>query len=677
MDVNHLGSEELRYELYIRGLPLSGTFAQKRTELRNALRLEKEDQTMPPSSSTYDVDSELCLCRSKLITIERDINTQNLNTEFRKLNTLLMHVSLRVNRIHVAAEIDQILKDTLLSQCAKLIGQLNLESQGIITPKHGTALSSYPFQNQASVVSGKAFRPNEAAVSNDLITLDDEPPNESTQEDGNDEEQEAAETNSQASEHNVPVEDHRSFNLRHPSAMPNFFAVPQELSHIYNPLNPPQLFNRWNPLGEGAIPTRISHSGLLPQPIDQFPEHRYIVTSSCTNPQISTRTSTSAQESRAASIEYLKSNNSNNRPSQETFVFPSGQSTANNSLRRDAGRTNQHFSSDGNLRSLNPELEQLSGRVRFDPKISCQPERRTNDNDHSKSIPLADLINDLEFSPLRQSYRQPPYADVSRWNLKYNGQSSVNDFLERVEELRRSRGISKEQLLRSCPELFAGDALLWYRTCNFSDWDDLVRQLRESFQPYDYEFALWDEIRRRTQGAQERVLNYVVAMENLFRKLSEVPPELTKLNIIRRNLLPFIQSRLATYEVSNIQHLIRLCRAVEETESRVQRFVPPPTNVRQLLEPELAYKKPSYHAAVLDVNSERMSSGFSDDPRADLLIDAINSNRTLTCWNCEGSGHGFRQCQHSKTVFCYKCGKKEVTTKTCPRCSKNLSLARN
>jgi len=160
--------------------------------------------------------------------------------------------------------------------------------------------------------------------------------------------------------------------------------------------------------------------------------------------------------------------------------------------------------------------------------------------------------------------------------VKYNGQSSVGDFLERVEELRISRGLSKASLLRAAPELFSGDALLWYRTQRFVSWDDLTYQLREAFQPYDYVDSLWDEIRRRTQGSQEKVFSYIVAMENLFRKLPESPSAETKLHIVRRNLLPYLQSRLAVHNISSLAELLRLGRAIEETEVRIQRFAPPP-----------------------------------------------------------------------------------------------------
>ncbi|CAG9768018.1 unnamed protein product [Ceutorhynchus assimilis] len=86
------------------------------------------------------------------------------------------------------------------------------------------AQSSYLFQKQASVVSSKASKPNEAAVSNDLIVLDDEPPNESIHDDEI-EEQEYTEINSQSQNMMSLLKTigHRSFNLRRPRALPIFF----------------------------------------------------------------------------------------------------------------------------------------------------------------------------------------------------------------------------------------------------------------------------------------------------------------------------------------------------------------------------------------------------------------------------------------------------------------------
>lgn len=302
-------------------------------------------------------------------------------------------------------------------------------------------------------------------------------------------------------------------------------------------------------------------------------------------------------------------------------------------------------------------------------------------------VPLDDLIARLEqlhSSPIQSRLPdtefRPRLPEIGRWNLRYNGRSSVNDFLERVEELRTSRGVTKEQLLRSAPELFTQDALIWYRTGSFESWDVLTSQLKEAFQPHDYEYMLWDEIRRRTQGAQEKVVNFVSVMENLFRKLSQLPSEETRLNLIKRNLLPYIQMQLATHSIDSISELLRLSRIVEETDVRIQRFVPPPSNHRSLLEPELAYRRPSNQPVASVSAIQKIREPFPSTSQTSAAIPITSSIPTVgysattphsLCWNCGASNHRFRACDKPRRKFCFRCGLANVTVASCPHCQKN------
>lgn len=256
----------------------------------------------------------------------------------------------------------------------------------------------------------------------------------------------------------------------------------------------------------------------------------------------------------------------------------------------------------------------------------------------------------------------PRYVDVSKWNVRFDGQGSVTNFIERIEEIRISRGITKEQTLRAAPELLSHNALMWYRTNTFASWDDLLRQLKDAFQPYDYDNSLWDELRRRTQGAQEKVVVYVAAMECLFRKLSTPAEEHVRLSLISRNLLPAIQIQLSLLQVKSVRELTAAARAIEETAARADRFCPPPTNYRQLLEPELAYHKPSQSSALMSIDSDLSTH-----------CQAVQDNRTsrVVCWNCDQAGHTFRACSRPRRKFCFRCGRQNETTQSCPTCSGN------
>ncbi|KAG5879134.1 hypothetical protein JTB14_004110 [Gonioctena quinquepunctata] len=282
-------------------------------------------------------------------------------------------------------------------------------------------------------------------------------------------------------------------------------------------------------------------------------------------------------------------------------------------------------------------------------------------HDTERSCPEGTLI-DMNSSRWGRSF-----LEVSGWNLQYDDVSSVTGFLERVKELRVSRGCSKARLLQSAAELFKNDALLWYRMNHFISWDDLVEELRDAFQPHDYEQSLWDEIRRRTQGSQEQVINHVSVLENLFKRLSVVPREETRVQIIRRDFSPHLQAQLSIHDINSLSTLINLARSVEETEWRIQKFCPPPSNLRGLLEPDLAYRRPS-NVSVISKNNSMNFMGI-DQP--------YFSDRPVTlCWNCRKSGHRFRQCDQPNKLFCFRCGQENVTKKTCPQCQKNLTATR-
>lgn len=77
---------------------------------------------------------------------------------------------------------------------------------------------------------------------------------------------------------------------------------------------------------------------------------------------------------------------------------------------------------------------------------------------------------------------------VYKWGIKFNGITSVNAFLERVDELTIARNVDESQIFMSALDLFEGNALKWFRNNrkNLLNWNHLRQELKAEFQPLNY-----------------------------------------------------------------------------------------------------------------------------------------------------------------------------------------------
>lgn len=256
---------------------------------------------------------------------------------------------------------------------------------------------------------------------------------------------------------------------------------------------------------------------------------------------------------------------------------------------------------------------------------------------------------------------------VWKWDVKFSGHAyglSFNAFLERVNELCRSRGVSKADLFRCAADLFEGDALNYYhlvvRYC--SDWDGLVKLLKDEFLPSYLGDKLWRQILERTQGNNEPIGIYVAAMTKLFDRMPLPVSDELRLKVLRANILPFYQERLALHDIHTPFEVIELCRKLEETRLRVEELRPPRRG-NLSLEPDLDYNPP-----------RREVSKHQDKPivrEVEGNQGSSNSN-SFVCFKCNQPNHMAKNCT-SKILKCFKCGKKDFTKKNCPDCNKKQS----
>ncbi|KAG5866196.1 hypothetical protein JTB14_031866 [Gonioctena quinquepunctata] len=165
----------------------------------------------------------------------------------------------------------------------------------------------------------------------------------------------------------------------------------------------------------------------------------------------------------------------------------------------------------------------------------------------------------------------------SKWDLKFSGERkgiSLSAFLERVEELRVARNVSKGILLESGIDLFTGRAYQFYLAYRHEvdTWDDFVLLLREEFLSADYNEKLFEEIRRRTQGPDESIGIYLAVMSGYFKRLTCPMSEDAKLKILLRNIAPCDQSQLRSANITSISELLALGRRLEIRKVSIENF---------------------------------------------------------------------------------------------------------
>lgn len=242
---------------------------------------------------------------------------------------------------------------------------------------------------------------------------------------------------------------------------------------------------------------------------------------------------------------------------------------------------------------------------------------------------------------------------VKDWGVKYSGKgdTSINSFLERVDELKEARNANDDDLFRYAIDLFDGDALIWFRANrhNVSNWKGLVSLLLDTFQSPYYQEDLLEEIKNRTQSKFESVNIYLAIMQNMFNRLPIKLDDEQKVTIILRNLQPHFQKALCRETFNSVAELGVVLRIVERTKINCDRFKEP-TNSSYSLEPDLAFQGSSHvHAVNYTVRNSN------------------NERNEMKCWNCRNTGHSFRNCNLPRQrMFCYKCGKFGQTIDKCP-----------
>lgn len=277
-------------------------------------------------------------------------------------------------------------------------------------------------------------------------------------------------------------------------------------------------------------------------------------------------------------------------------------------------------------------------------------------------------VNASESSKTLTSCDHNVLSDISK--IKFSGKTCVRSFIEKIEEFCISRGINYDKILFFAFEIFADDALHWYRCIkdNVKSWDDLSKLLKDDFSTQDYDYRLLEEIRSRTQGANENITIYLSIMHGMFSRLQKSISKEDKLEILLHNIRPCYASTLASSNITSIDDLKRICRKYEIIQSRLVQFREPPGITANTIAPEFAY---NYNSQ----SENSPSAKLTYNNNSLKLPNTISTNKY--CPRCRCNSHSLKECSKARFIICFKCGKNGVRFPDCPICNPKPSSSKN
>lgn len=170
-------------------------------------------------------------------------------------------------------------------------------------------------------------------------------------------------------------------------------------------------------------------------------------------------------------------------------------------------------------------------------------------------------------------------------------------------------------------------------------------------------------------------------------------PLAEQLNFAHRNMLPRLQIVIRRQEFGDFSTLEYLATRVKRSYLAEKNYRPP-LPPEKLIFPDLAYhapkgkaKNPVTVATATSNKKEKKKANKAVVKKAEFATENVTANKTsdsttaaaainteksnIKCWNCEKTGHRARDCTEQRHIYCYRCGKREVTVKTYPTCTEN------
>lgn len=289
------------------------------------------------------------------------------------------------------------------------------------------------------------------------------------------------------------------------------------------------------------------------------------------------------------------------------------------------------------------------------------------------------MYQNLEMGPHKETpiiYNITKNINLKSWNIKFSGDSCVNEFLNQVEEIRSARDVDISVVVRGFSEFLQGTALKFYRSIKHTlhSWTDICQEFTRNFQSIDFEYSTEKTIRETKQKENQSVFAFIIDLKDLNYRLSKPISEESLLEIVKHNLLPKYAPLLANNFINSFEHLISASKNFEAYSHTTQNH----TNTTNQHNED---RNKNITNTQLTTRNTHTHPNFSRKKPEINYTHPVNQNQFntqnrssnqnfLTCEKCKKRGHTSNQCRTIPEMMCFRCGRRNVHTSNCPNCKK-------
>lgn len=232
----------------------------------------------------------------------------------------------------------------------------------------------------------------------------------------------------------------------------------------------------------------------------------------------------------------------------------------------------------------------------------------------------------------------------------YDDFKSVADFLCDLNVYKTASGSSDEFVLtRVLPVALEASAGRWWRLQTpFVSWADFEALFRAEFLPPDYEYRIRRELEARTQHPREGLLEYIRAIQELFKRAFPGASDADMVKHVLRCCHPRFRPFLHGRDYASLEAMARSARAIEDALISELSYVPPPP-VGEALEPACAWRDTSATSPQRSPQPRTAAAGLNS-PRA-LGPSALGDRQLERGRPLDGVAHGGNSPQRFEPGF--------------------------